>query len=40
MEDILDAEVTEHLGYEPHADPTSQQTNRRNWGDWQSAEGQ
>ncbi len=30
MERMLDAELTEHLGYEPHGEPTSEQTNRRN----------
>jgi len=30
MERMLGAELTEHLGYEPHADPASQQSNRRN----------
>jgi transposase-like protein len=27
---MLGAELTEHLGYEPHAAPASQQSNRRN----------
>ena len=30
MERMLGAELTEHLGYEPHGDPASQQINRRN----------
>jgi len=30
MERILGAELTEHLGYEPDADPATQQSNRRN----------
>jgi putative transposase len=30
MERMLGAELTEHLGYEPHGDPASQQNNRRN----------
>ena len=30
MERMLGAELTEHLGYEPHGGPTSEQTNRRN----------
>ncbi|MFT4783893.1 MAG: transposase-like protein [Yoonia sp.] len=30
MERMLGAELTEHLGYEPHGEPDSQQTNRRN----------
>jgi len=30
MERMLGAELTEHLGYEPGADPTSHQGNRRN----------
>jgi transposase-like protein len=30
MERMLGAELTEHLGYEPHAEPPSQQSNRRN----------
>ncbi len=30
MERRLGAELTEHLGYEPHGAPASQQTNRRN----------
>jgi putative transposase len=30
MERMLGAELTEHLGYEPHCEPASQQTNRRN----------
>ena len=30
MERMLGAELTEHLGYEPGADPTSEQNNRRN----------
>ena len=30
MERMLGAELTEHLGYEPHGEPTNQQTNRRN----------
>ena len=30
MERMLGAELTEHLGYEPHGDPASQQGNRRN----------
>jgi hypothetical protein len=30
MERMLGAELTEHLGYEPHGEPTSEQTNRRN----------
>jgi len=30
MERMLGAELTEHLGYEPHGEPASQQTNRRN----------
>lgn len=29
MERTLGAELTEHLGYEPHGDPASQQGNRR-----------
>ena len=27
---MLGAELTEHLGYEPHGEPASQQSNRRN----------
>jgi transposase-like protein len=30
MERMLGAELTEHLGYEPHGEPTSEQANRRN----------
>jgi putative transposase len=30
MERILGAELTDHLGYEPDAQPASQQSNRRN----------
>ena len=30
MERMLGAELTEHLGYEPHGEPVSQQSNRRN----------
>lgn len=30
MERMLGAELTEHLGHEPHGEPDSQQTNRRN----------
>jgi hypothetical protein len=30
MERMLGAELTEHLGYEPHGGPTSKQTNWRN----------
>jgi transposase-like protein len=30
MERMLGAELTEHLGYEPHGDPADQQANRRN----------
>ena len=30
MERMLGAELTEHLGYEPHKEPASQQANRRN----------
>ncbi len=30
MERMLGAELTEHLGYEPHGAPASQQSNRRN----------
>jgi len=30
MERMLGAELTEHLGYEPHAEPARQQSNRRN----------
>ena len=30
MERMLGAELTQHLGYEPHGEPDSQQTNRRN----------
>jgi putative transposase len=30
MKRMLNAELTEHLGYEPHGEPTSEQTNRRN----------
>jgi len=30
MERMLGAELTEHLGYEPHGEPANQQTNRRN----------
>jgi len=30
MERMLGAELTEHLGYEPHGAPASQQANRRN----------
>jgi putative transposase len=30
MERMLGAELTEHLGYEPHCEPDSEQTNRRN----------
>jgi len=30
MERMLGAELTEHLGYEPHSEPASQQSNRRN----------
>jgi transposase-like protein len=30
MERMLGAELTEHLGHEPHGEPTSEQTNRRN----------
>ena len=30
MERMLGAELTEHLGYEPHAEPAIQQSNRRN----------
>ena len=30
MEPMLGAELTAHLGYEPHAEPASQQSNRRN----------
>jgi transposase-like protein len=30
MERMLGAELTEHLGYEPHGDPASPQINRRN----------
>ncbi len=31
MKQMLGAELTEHLGYEPHGEPASQQVNRRNW---------
>ena len=27
---MLGAELTEHLGYEPHGEPANQQSNRRN----------
>ncbi|MFT5000664.1 MAG: putative transposase [Planctomycetota bacterium] len=30
MERKLGAELTDHLGYEPHGEPASQQSNRRN----------
>lgn len=30
MERMLGAELTAHLGYEPHGEPSSQQNNRRN----------
>lgn len=30
MERMLGAELTQHLGHEPHGEPDSQQTNRRN----------
>lgn len=30
MERMLGAELTAHLGYEPHGEPSSQQSNRRN----------
>ena len=30
MERMLGAELTGHLGYEPHGEPASQQSNRRN----------
>jgi putative transposase len=30
MERILGAELTEHLGYEPHGEPGNNQANRRN----------
>jgi hypothetical protein len=30
LERMLGAELTEHLGYEPHGEPASQQANRRN----------
>lgn len=30
MERMLGAELTEHLGYEPHAEPANEQANRRN----------
>ena len=30
MERMLGAELTDHLGYEPAADPSNQQNNRRN----------
>ena len=30
MERMLGAELTEHLGYEPHAEPPNEQSNRRN----------
>jgi len=30
MERMLGAELIEHLGYEPHGEPASQQSNRRN----------
>ena len=30
IERMLGAELTEHLGYEPHGEPASQQANRRN----------
>ena len=30
VERMLGAELTEHLGYEPHGEPASQQSNRRN----------
>ncbi len=30
MERMLGAELTEHLGYEPHGEPANQQSNRRN----------
>ena len=30
MERMLGAELTEHLGYEPHSEPVRQQSNRRN----------
>jgi len=30
MERMLGAELTEHLGYEPHGEPAGQQSNRRN----------
>jgi putative transposase len=30
MERVLGAELTDHLGYEPDAQPASQQSNRRN----------
>ncbi len=30
MERMLGAELTEHLGYEPHCEPANQQVNRRN----------
>ena len=30
MERMLGAELTEHLGYEPHGEPAIQQSNRRN----------
>ena len=32
MERMLGAELTEHLGYEPDGDPSSQQVNRRKRG--------
>ncbi|WP_404932700.1 hypothetical protein [Phaeobacter gallaeciensis] len=30
MERMQGAELTEHLGYEPHSTPVNQQPNRRN----------
>ena len=32
MERMLGAELTEHLGYEPEADPSNDQSTRRNGG--------
>jgi putative transposase len=44
MERMLGAELTDHLGYEPDAQPTNQQSNRRNgtsqWYVAQNVEGQ
>ena len=40
MERMLGAELTEHLGYEPHGEPASQQSDRRNGAALQGAEGQ